>query len=129
MKYKQSKCTKTIYRSIFTEILSTGDVSFQRDFAHRKWMPLIHAEILVPNTMGFMTTTRAQVQVLSSFKGKIIFSQNVKEIKDRQNNNITSTGNIQVKSGARSNFFESSKSHSSVSSSRNVRVDVDVKPT
>lgn len=53
---------------------TSGSLSVKREFSRRRWMPLTHAEVLVPSTLGFMISTRTQAQVLSSFKGNDYFT-------------------------------------------------------
>jgi len=85
--------------------MSANGVTFRREFSRHHWMPLMHAEVLVPNTLGFLVATRAQWQTLASFKG-----------------------NAKVTSGSFSDLSDL-KDYSTPSSSKNLGLEIDVKPT
>ena len=41
------------------------------NFNWQKWLPLASVEIVMPNTLGFLVTTRVQAQIFTSFKGNV----------------------------------------------------------
>ena len=85
--------------------MSVNGVSMRREFARHHWMPLMHSEVLVPNTLGFLVSKRVQWQTLATFKG-----------------------NVKVTSGSFSDLSDL-KEYSTSSSFKNLGLEVDIKPT
>ncbi|EFX74857.1 hypothetical protein DAPPUDRAFT_323929 [Daphnia pulex] len=96
---------EAVITDLIQSLLASSSVSVKREFSRRKWMPLTHAEVLVPSTLGFMISTRTQTQVLTSFKG-----------------------DMQITNGGFSDFMDLKKWASSASI-KNLGLELDVKPT
>ncbi|KAI9559672.1 hypothetical protein GHT06_013677 [Daphnia sinensis] len=90
---------------LLQSLWASSSLSVKREFSRRRWMPLTHAEVLVPSTLGFMISTRTQTQVLSSFKG-----------------------DVQIVSGSADDLTDLKK-WSTPTSTKNLGLELDVKPT
>lgn len=107
---------------LVTDVWTSSDVSIKREFSRRRWLPLTHAEVLVPNTLGMLITTRTQALVLSSCKGTFcIYFICIITI-----NNYLPKGNLHITSG---NNLVDIRRWSSALSSKNLGLEADVKPT
>lgn len=54
---------------LLSELLSRSNVMTQNEFSHQKWMPFAHAEMLMPNNLGFLVEMRVQAHLLAVARG------------------------------------------------------------